>query len=83
MSANGRFLPVATGSYGSRLCENVLEQVWQSESERKSRSYANFRSADLPNAGRFYVATQTSKRCMRFHTASVESCRRSTPWLVA
>lgn len=29
-----------------KLCENVLEQVSRSKPERKSRSYANFRSTD-------------------------------------
>lgn len=42
----GRLLPDAEGCNRPRLCENVLEQVWQSESDRKSRSYVNFWSVD-------------------------------------
>lgn len=44
----GRFQPVMKGCFGSRLCENVLEQIWQSESERKSRSYVKFTSVATP-----------------------------------
>jgi len=68
-------LPYTTGRYGSRLCENVLEHVFQSEPERKSRSYVKFRSADTRIIGRFYVATQTPKQCLRFYTAWVVFCR--------
>jgi len=63
------FRPFTTGRYRPRLCENALRRVWQSESQRKTRPYANFRAADQPRAGRFYVATQTSKRSQRFYTA--------------
>ena len=41
----------------------------------KSRSYVNTSSADQPNAGRFCVAAQTSKRCLRFYTLWADSSR--------
>jgi len=79
MAAMSRFLPVTTGCFWPRLCKNVLEHVWQSRLEQKSRSYANFWSADYTSTSRFYVATQTSKRHMRFYTLWAVSTHCSFP----
>ena len=40
----------------------------------KEEAGVNFRSADQPSAGRFYVATHTSKRGLRFYTLWASFC---------
>ena len=56
-----------------RLCENVLEHVRQSEPERKSLSYVNFRSAFLTKRCQILRRDTARKMVHVFHTASVKA----------
>ena len=49
-TANGRLLSFAKGSFWPRLCKNVFDRNRWLDSTQKLRSYANFRSAELPSA---------------------------------
>jgi hypothetical protein len=74
VTAFGRFLPVATGSYGSRLCENACAVLKSALLRKICQRLVNQQAENLRRNAIFAPVPAIKPAQKRFHTAWVGFC---------